>query len=546
MSVITVGEASILRLSAVKHDEHSPTPKLTFDFGPDGGTVGRRGCTWTLKDTKGVLSRKHFEIRFHIDHYVLIDLSTNGTFINGSSQKLGPGLEHRIVDGDRIEIGEYLLQVSLIPESREFSGEIAQDAVVTTTDIDAASEPSVPSLTEPAFGENIDIGDESAGFAKPPSWADEADGHGEPISSFFPANSVHSDNKADAPILNHHMPPPRSVEQHPATPQSEEAAASALDHPPTSFIPGGNEFQTFDEPPAIPDRPAQPDIDKAQPDSDRQEKHEIAKENQNTDSPTDQEGQFAVAADEIRTQTQSLGVRQERHLSSHPPASPTDNNSLKKTIASEAPGHDEAALFRAYLEGLGVPDWEVPEASREVYMRMMGEALQKAIQGLIQSLHLRDEFKNEFIVPGTVMGSMQNNPFKYSVNAEDALSRAFLKSASKAYLPIVEAIQQSFEDIAAHHLALVAGMQAAVSGLLGLFSPAELEKRMSSVSLMDRVMPQLKHARLWETYLQEYQEIAEKAEEDFQDLLGKKFAKAYNDQVMALNLAEFGKAKKDK
>ncbi len=89
-------------------------------------------------------------------------------------------------------------------------------------------------------------------------------------------------------------------------------------------------------------------------------------------------------------------------------------------------------------------------------------------------------------------------------------------------------------------------MQAAVSGLLGLFSPSELEKRMSSVSLMDRVMPQLKHARLWETYLQEYQEIAEKAEEDFQDLLGKQFAKAYNDQVMALNLAEFGKEKKDK
>ena len=201
-------------------------------------------------------------------------------------------------------------------------------------------------------------------------------------------------------------------------------------------------------------------------------------------------------------------------------------------------------MFKAFLEGLGVPDWEVPEASREAYARTMGEALQKAIQGLIQSLHLRDEFKNEFIVPGTVMRSMQNNPFKYAVNAEDALSRAFLKSASDAYLPIAEAIQQSFEDIAAHHLALVAGLQAAVSGLLALFSPTELERRMSGESLMDRVMPQLKHARLWETYLQEYEAIAEKAEEDFQDLLGRQFAKAYNDQVMALNSAEFGKANK--
>ena len=536
-------KATILKLSAAKHGEPNPAQLLTYVFGPKGGTIGRKDCVWTLEDTKGVLSRKHVEIAYRNDHYVIIDHSTNGTFINGSSHKLGPGMEHRIVDGDQIEIGEYLLLATLEEETRESSGEAALDttAIDSCTDHSAISEQSTHPYTEPKLGENIDLEDKGASFAKPPSWAMEEDTPGEQSNTYSQAITECSANKLDSSILAHHLSPPRSIEIDQSESQGEEAAARPLNTPPTNFIPGGAEFQGFDDPPTISSRVEQPELEI------KTDRAEVNSEQQDTFKPPDQHSQTALTFDQRQKLVQSLGVSvsKEPILAVRPSKSPTADKDAEKQISSESTGHDENALFNAFLEGLGVPDWEVPEASREAYMRMMGEALQKAIQGLIQSLHLRDEFKNEFVVPGTVMRSIQNNPFKYAVNTEDALSRAFLKTASDAYLPIVEAITQSFEEIAAHHLALVAGMQAAVSGLLGLFSPSELEKRMSSLSLMDRVMPQLKHARLWEAYLREYQTIAVKAEEDFQDLLGRKFAKAYNDQVMALNLAEFGKTDRE-
>ncbi len=439
-------EASILRLSVVKQGELSPAKNLTCVFGPEGGTVGRKDCTWIFEDPRYVmvLSRKHFEISFRKDHYVIIDHSTNGTFINDSTQKLEQGQEHRIADGDRILIGEYLLLATLEQRSSETPGE----------------------------------------------------------------------------------------------PQYDKSATRSLDNPPTSFIPGGVEYQRFDEPGVIPGSDERLGIEP-------KGEHPTVDENLHMDSPIGHKKPFGETEDEVAKAAQPLGVREEEHESAQPSMPPTGTEESRKPIASDVTGKDETVLFRAFLEGLGIPNWDVPEASQEEYMRMMGEALQQAINGLIQSLHLRDEFKKEFIVERTVISPVQNNPLKYSVNVEDALTRAFLKTNSDAYLPIVEAIQQSFEDIAAHHIALVAGMQAAVSGLLGLFSPSQLERNMSRVSFMDHVIPQFKHARMWEAYLREYQAIMENAEEDFQELLGEKFTKAYSEQVSALRLAEFGKAGKE-
>ena len=85
---------------------------------PDGGPLslsvaGKRGLDigrdthldWTLPDPTRVISGKHCEVRYRDGGYWLYDVSTNGTFLNGSDGRLKA--PHRLRDGDRLSIGPY-------------------------------------------------------------------------------------------------------------------------------------------------------------------------------------------------------------------------------------------------------------------------------------------------------------------------------------------------------------------------------------------------------------------------------------------------------
>ncbi len=94
-----------------------------FDRLPDGGplefSVDARGfefgrdshLEWTLPDKSRVVSGKHCEVRFYDNAYWLIDVSTNGTFINGSSKRMQT--PYQLNDGDRLHVGEYIVAVAL-------------------------------------------------------------------------------------------------------------------------------------------------------------------------------------------------------------------------------------------------------------------------------------------------------------------------------------------------------------------------------------------------------------------------------------------------
>lgn len=90
------------------------------DGGPTSVTVsGRRGIDigrdpsldWTLPDPTRAVSGKHCEIRFEDGGFVLHDVSLNGTFLNDAPSRMqGP---HRLRNGDRLVIGEYIIAVKL-------------------------------------------------------------------------------------------------------------------------------------------------------------------------------------------------------------------------------------------------------------------------------------------------------------------------------------------------------------------------------------------------------------------------------------------------
>src|SRR5271165_2099624 len=90
---------------------------------PDGGPlrveVKGRGLDmgrdthldWTLPDPSRTVSSKHCEIRFRDGGYWLHDVSTNGTYVNGAEFRLDA--PHRLMNGDRLSIGPYVIAVEV-------------------------------------------------------------------------------------------------------------------------------------------------------------------------------------------------------------------------------------------------------------------------------------------------------------------------------------------------------------------------------------------------------------------------------------------------
>ncbi|MER9001631.1 FHA domain-containing protein, partial [Mesorhizobium australicum] len=76
--------------------------------------IGREACDWTLPDPDKFISGRHCEVRYEAGAFWLHDVSRNGTYINGSNQRMtGP---HQLGHGDRMLIGRYVIFVSIDEE----------------------------------------------------------------------------------------------------------------------------------------------------------------------------------------------------------------------------------------------------------------------------------------------------------------------------------------------------------------------------------------------------------------------------------------------
>jgi type VI secretion system protein ImpI len=118
---------------------------------PDGGPVsfritGKRGIDigrdahldWTLPDPTRYISSKHCEIRYKDGGYWLHDVSTNGTFLNGSQQRMST--PHRLRDGDRFVVGHYIVAVKVEGDEQATS---------------AASVPAPQAMARPASDQDL-------------------------------------------------------------------------------------------------------------------------------------------------------------------------------------------------------------------------------------------------------------------------------------------------------------------------------------------------------------------------------------------------------
>jgi len=200
--------------------------------------------------------------------------------------------------------------------------------------------------------------------------------------------------------------------------------------------------------------------------------------------------------------------------------------------ASERTGSD-LALLDAFFDGAELEDMRLSDEQAEEIMYVMGQIYREVVSGLMELLATRSSIKNEFRLSQTTIQPAQNNPLKFSLGADDAMA-ALLTRRGRTYVPPVQAIREAVGDVKAHQVAVLAGMQLALSGLLRRFDPADLEERMRN----DRSLASLlggKKARYWDAFKQKYKDLTVEAEDDFHSLFGKEFNRAYEDQIRKLD-----------
>jgi type VI secretion system protein len=103
-----------LRLSVVSEHGIRLGALSSKVFGVHGGSIGRGSDNeWILPDPERYLSGKHARIDFRAGNYILVDTSSNGTYVNGAQVPLGKYHDYLLKDGDYIRLGEYEFLVSI-------------------------------------------------------------------------------------------------------------------------------------------------------------------------------------------------------------------------------------------------------------------------------------------------------------------------------------------------------------------------------------------------------------------------------------------------
>lgn len=436
---------------------------------PDGGPLsvevnGRRGIDigrdqyldWTLPDPDRVVSGKHCEVRYRDGGYWLQDVSRNGTFLNRSGQRLQEAT--RLKDGDRIQIGKYLIVARIAGE--------------------AAPEPLA------AGSQDVGSGDYWAPAAEAPPPIPSRDLR--PPASLRPVNPDFIDWSVDIPGGRRAEPaaPPR-----PPRPPRPEAD---MDWAPAPAAP---------EPPAPPPRPTPRRPAEARPGTGPEAWPAPSAEA--WPEPPVEAPSWTDSVPDRRAGTPSeppVPVMASWDLPPSGRPEPMPQPPPAPVPPRHAPaGADAEAFVRRLAAGLGVPpellSWQDPgDLAEEV-----GGLLRLSADNLKQLLAARAESRRAAkAVNQTMIQALDNNPLKFAPTIDDAL-RIMLGRPSSGYLEARRALEAGFRDLKTHQIKTYAAMQDALRLLMDELSP----EGVAASDEKDRGLGGLlgsRKARLWDIY----------------------------------------------
>ncbi|MES9820487.1 MAG: type VI secretion system-associated FHA domain protein TagH [Candidatus Thiodiazotropha sp.] len=475
-----------------------PTQPMTVTFDEQGGSIGRRDENdWVLPDPERFISGRHAQIDCSDESFHITDLSSNGVFINRSAQPLGKNNRIALQDGDSFTIGDYEIGVSVEKpasqtlETNSFAG--LDDPFARMVDAEAGQdlEEAFSAPLEQPQSEQVIEEDYSLNEPETPSL--ELDGpHPESGASSLPSQSDHTSD------LNAYFNQPTPI---PEDWDLDDDGSDRKDESQTQPLPG---LPPLDQEPVPATPPLPSHIPPIQPNDLNEPPPVVIRES--IPKPGKQADTAATA----------------------PVQAPSE-----RAVPSIAQSSDEATMRRVLAESMGISEQHIADLPMETLLQNLGKILRTSVNGTMSILRARAQMKGEFRMSQTMIQPVENNPLKFSINIEEALRHIINPNPCSGYLSPLSAFEEAHEDIEAHMLAVIVGMQAALHAVLQRFKPEILEQRLGQQAILEK-LPLYRQAKTWELFTELYSEIANEAEDDFHQLFGRTFSQAYEEQIRRL------------
>ncbi|ARE41183.1 Uncharacterized protein ImpI/VasC [Rhodovulum sp. P5] len=434
-------------------------------------TIGRgEDNDLVLPDPDKVVSKNHCTIEDQNGNVVVIDFSTNGTFLNYGKVPLGL-TPTPLNDGDILCIGSYELVVDLASEAAPGPGDLPPlgETQVSPGKVDPFGGIAGPSDTQ----DNGDFLDDLLGESRSPK------GHGSVTRPGLDDAGAGADGLLP-PLDADDLLGPSAMPDGPAMSQHNPATSDAF-------------------------RPPQPQAPQIPDDWDNLlDPGAVTRPPQSTQPPTP--GDWPGHADMTAPGSHSLPV----------------------TGATQMTG---GSLMETFLVAADMPELAVAPEDESVVMARVGRIFRIFVEGVRDVLLARSALKSEFRIETTMIAAQGNSPLKFSMTPDMAME-GMLKP-SRGFQPPEDAANEALDDIKAHQIAMVTGMEAALKGVLAQLSPEQLETKITDPGGIGAMFKGRK-ARYWEAYEQLYADIAQQAETDFQELFAREFARAYQAQLQRL------------
>jgi len=544
-----------IEVTVLEFPEGTSLKESSMTFSEQGGTIGRtQNNSWVLDDPERFLSGSHCQISCEHNEYFLTDTSTNGTFVNNSGAPLGKGNRVKLNSGDVFELSDYKFQVQLLNSPNPIMQTPATPDAPVHNDIFESDDPFASPAAQPMNPPAAPISALSDPFASPVGGdlpisnelpigmeGEETDPlaalnkskqsfESQPLAA-DPFTNSYSDN---ASVANQAVEWPNASQQSGLIPEdwddellndSADKGGSAVAE---EVLLGNPEPK-----PVVGETPigaqAKPMNNPVKPKSNLNASKVTSKDNTAHESSTT--GGISLSESEARRRALE---KENRKIKNEVTTLKKKLISLKKRTNSDS----DTTL----IEAMGFNSQELEVQKIAEINELSGEFIRQVVEGMMQTLASRNNVKNTFRMNMTTIQPVENNPLKFSANVDDALENMFLKDGNSYKKPI-ETIQESFESIADHQVAILAGIRSAFKSIVHRFEPSTLETRFEKLNKRG-LIPRNEKARNWEAFNDYYEELFSDIDSSFQYLFGDEFSQAYEEQLQVLSHARKNKKPK--
>ena len=202
--------------------------------------------------------------------------------------------------------------------------------------------------------------------------------------------------------------------------------------------------------------------------------------------------------------------------------------------AGAVPDEVSAALREAFLRGAGLDHAALADDPQ--WAEQVGVLLRCLTEGTFELLRSRAITKQNIHAAGTRIVARRNNPMKFAPDAAVGLRLLLDAQVRPGFLDPLEALQDTFEDLQLHQLAMVAGMRAAAVELILRLGPAAVERDLGPPGGLARWFPVLREAALWRRQRENHAALVAQLDDAFEAAFGREFVAAYEAQAARVGL----------